>query len=126
MRKGRVEVNLYKSSKEFLTKRVLEAGDLILLCGGGHSLKMLEETSMIEIKQGPYAGDNDKTRFKGEREDYEGVAVKVAATATLLSMVTSQTWPALMHTPDHPTKAEVLVGIAVRVTTVPFAMAFSV
>ena len=64
VRKGSVEVHLYTSRKSFLTSRVLGAGDLILLCGGGHSLRMLEETSMIEIKQGPYAGDNDKTRFE--------------------------------------------------------------
>lgn len=63
VRKGLVEVRLYNGGKEFLTSRILKAGDLILLCGGGHSMKMLEETSMIEIKQGPYAGDNDKTRF---------------------------------------------------------------
>ncbi|MGD0661027.1 MAG: hypothetical protein ABSD38_23435 [Syntrophorhabdales bacterium] len=67
VRKGAVEVSLYNSAREFLTSRVLGAGDLILLCGGGHSLRMLEETSMIEIKQGPYAGDNDKTRF-GQKE----------------------------------------------------------
>ena len=60
-------MSLYNSAREFLTSRVLGAGDLILLCGGGHSLRMLEETSMIEIKQGPYAGDNDKTRF-GQKE----------------------------------------------------------
>jgi mannose-6-phosphate isomerase-like protein (cupin superfamily) len=64
VRKGSVEVNLFTSRKAFMTTRVLGAGDLILLCGGGHSFKMLEETSMIEIKQGPYAGDNDKTRFE--------------------------------------------------------------
>ncbi len=64
VRKGRVEVNLYTSQKSFLTSRVLGAGDLILLCGGGHSFRMLEETSMIEIKQGPYSGDNDKIRFE--------------------------------------------------------------
>ena len=64
VRKGKVEVNLYTSRKSFLTSRVLGAGDLILLCGGGHSFKMLEETSMIEIKQGPYSGDNDKIRFE--------------------------------------------------------------
>jgi len=63
VREGLVEVSLYNGGKEFLTSRVLKTGDLILLCGGGHSLKMLEETSMIEIKQGPYAGDSDKTRF---------------------------------------------------------------
>ena len=64
VRKGKVEVNLYTSRKSFLTSRVLGAGDLILLCGGGHSFRMLEETSMIEIKQGPYSGDNDKIRFE--------------------------------------------------------------
>ncbi len=64
VRKGAVEVNLYSASRKFLTARTLTTGDLILLCGGGHSFKMLEETAMIEIKQGPYAGDNDKTRFE--------------------------------------------------------------
>jgi mannose-6-phosphate isomerase-like protein (cupin superfamily) len=63
IRKGKVKVNLYSSTKEFVDSRVLESGDVILLCGGGHSFEMLEETSMIEVKQGPYAGENDKTRF---------------------------------------------------------------
>lgn len=71
VRKGRVEVNLYTSRKSFLTSRILEAGDLILLCGGGHSLRMLEETSMIEIKQGPYAGDNDKKTFEPQEGMYD-------------------------------------------------------
>ena len=64
VRKGSVEVSLYTSKKAFLTSRVLGPGDLILLCGGGHSFKMLEDSSMIEIKQGPYTGENDKTRFE--------------------------------------------------------------
>ena len=64
VRKGSIEVSLYTSRKVFLTSRVLGPGDLILLCGGGHSFRMLEDTSMIEIKQGPYAGENDKTRFE--------------------------------------------------------------
>ncbi len=69
VRKGKVEVSLYTSRKSFLTSRVLGAGDLILLCGGGHSFRMLEETSMIEIKQGPYSGDNDKIRFEVQEAD---------------------------------------------------------
>jgi mannose-6-phosphate isomerase-like protein (cupin superfamily) len=64
VRKGSLEVCLYTSKKTFLTSKVLGPGDLILLCGGGHSFKMLKDTSMIEIKQGPYAGENDKTRFE--------------------------------------------------------------
>jgi mannose-6-phosphate isomerase-like protein (cupin superfamily) len=65
IRKGKVKINLYSSNKDFLEEKILESGDLILLAGGGHSFEMLEETSMIEVKQGPYAGDNDKTRFEG-------------------------------------------------------------
>ena len=63
IRQGRVKVNLYSSMKEFIDSRILETGDVILLCGGGHSFEMLEETSMIEVKQGPYSGEDDKTRF---------------------------------------------------------------
>ena len=63
LKRGQVKVNLYSSDREFIGSRIIGAGDLILLCGGGHSLEMLEESSMIEVKQGPYAGDADKTRF---------------------------------------------------------------
>ena len=66
VRHGKVRVKLYASSKEYIGDRTLNSGDLILLCGGGHSFEMLEETSMIEVKQGPFAGDCDKTRFDEE------------------------------------------------------------
>ena len=68
IKKGRLKVNLYSTQKEFITCRILEDGDLILLCGGGHSFEMLEQTSMIEIKQGPYAGNSDKIRFEEKNE----------------------------------------------------------
>jgi len=66
IRRGRLKVNLYSSDKEFFGDRILEAGDVILLCGGGHSFEMLEETSIIEVKQGPYLGVEDKTRFEND------------------------------------------------------------
>jgi hypothetical protein len=44
IRKGKVKGNLFSSDKEFIGDRILTVGDLILLCGGGHSLEMLEET----------------------------------------------------------------------------------
>ena len=47
--------------------KTLQSGDLILLCGGGHSFEMLEDTSMIEVKQGPYAGEGDKARFEEDK-----------------------------------------------------------
>jgi hypothetical protein len=64
IRRGKLKVDLYNSDRTFLVTKVLEIGDLILLCGGGHSFEMLEETSMIEIKQGPYAGESDKEIFQ--------------------------------------------------------------
>ncbi len=64
IRSGKVRVNLYNSRLKFVGAPVLNEGDLILLCGGGHSFEMLEETTMVEVKQGPYAGDGDKTRFE--------------------------------------------------------------
>lgn len=66
IKKGKVEFTFYSSRKKTIGKSILETGDVILLCGGGHSLRMLEETSMIEVKQGPYAGDNDKILFEGK------------------------------------------------------------
>jgi hypothetical protein len=45
---------------------ILDAGDLMLLSTGGHGFEILEDTDMIEIKQGPYAEGRDKTRFVPE------------------------------------------------------------
>ncbi|MRR16574.1 MAG: hypothetical protein EG826_08990 [Deltaproteobacteria bacterium] len=66
IRHGKVKVKLYTSNQEHVGERILNSGDLILLCGGGHSFEMLEETAMIEVKQGPFAGDGDKTKFDEE------------------------------------------------------------
>jgi len=64
IKSGRVRVDLYDSDKVYAESRVLEAGDVILLVSGGHGFEMLDDTEMIEVKQGPYTGDSDKTRFE--------------------------------------------------------------
>ena len=64
IKRGRLRVDFYSESQVYLSSRVLEAGDVILLANGGHGFEALEEIEMIEVKQGPYAGDSDKTRFK--------------------------------------------------------------
>lgn len=64
IRKGKIRVDFYSEAQEYLFNHVLESGDVILLVSGGHGFEILEEVEMIEIKQGPYAGDRDKTRFK--------------------------------------------------------------
>lgn len=63
VKSGRVRVDFYSESQQYLESTVLEAGDVILLSYGGHGFEMLEPTEILEVKQGPYAGDHDKTRF---------------------------------------------------------------
>jgi mannose-6-phosphate isomerase-like protein (cupin superfamily) len=63
VRSGKVRVDLYSSSREYWSSVTLEAGDIIMLAFGGHGFTMLEPTEMIEIKQGPYLGDEYKVRF---------------------------------------------------------------
>jgi mannose-6-phosphate isomerase-like protein (cupin superfamily) len=64
IRRGRLRVDFDDDQKQYLQSRVLEAGDTILLATGGHGFEVLEEVEMIEVKQGPYAGEQDKTRFE--------------------------------------------------------------
>lgn len=64
IRKGKLRVDFYDEERNYLESRILEAGDTILLATGGHGFEVLEELEMIEVKQGPYAGDLDKTRFE--------------------------------------------------------------
>ena len=63
IKSGRVKVDFYDARRHPVCDVVLAAGDVILLAAGGHGFTMLEPTEMIEVKQGPYAGDRDKTRF---------------------------------------------------------------
>jgi len=66
IRKGRILVNLYTEDKKHIVSRELSAGDVILLCSGGHGFKILEDIEMIEVKQGPYSGKgSDKEVFEG-------------------------------------------------------------
>jgi mannose-6-phosphate isomerase-like protein (cupin superfamily) len=67
--KGRLRVDFYTNEKSYLESWVVEAGDVILLATGGHGFEVLEEVEMFEVKQGPYAGDQDKTRFAGINAD---------------------------------------------------------
>jgi len=63
IRKGKLQVDFYSDDQQYLESRVLEAGDVILLIKGGHGFKVLEDLEMFEVKQGPYAGDEDKIKF---------------------------------------------------------------
>lgn len=65
IKSGKVRVDFYDDDQRYLESRILRQGDVLLLAYGGHGFEMLEPTEMIEVKQGPYAGEADKTRFTG-------------------------------------------------------------
>ena len=65
IKRGKLRVDFYNNQQQYLESRFLEAGDTILLVTGGHGFEVLEEIEMLEVKQGPYVGERDKTRFDG-------------------------------------------------------------
>jgi len=69
IRKGRVRVDFYDEDQTYLESALLEQGDIILLALGGHGFQMLEQAEIIEVKQGPYTGEQDKTRFEPIPDD---------------------------------------------------------
>jgi mannose-6-phosphate isomerase-like protein (cupin superfamily) len=66
IRRGKLRVDFFDDEQEYLESRILEAGDVILLVQGGHGFEALEELEMFEVKQGPYKGADDKTRFNAK------------------------------------------------------------
>jgi len=64
IKSGKVRVDFYDDEKNYIKSVILEAGDVILLAAGGHGFEMLEDSEIIEVKQGPYAGEMDKVRFE--------------------------------------------------------------
>lgn len=63
LKKGKLQANFYRDDREFLCSEILQKDDICILIKGGHGFKVLESLEMIEVKQGPYAGDMDKERF---------------------------------------------------------------
>lgn len=63
IKSGKVRVDFYSDEKEYYQSIVINSGDILLLANGGHGFEMLEDSEILEVKQGPYAGELDKTRF---------------------------------------------------------------
>ena len=63
--KGKLLVEIFDETKKKIAEKILQEGDSILFIQGGHGFKMLEDTKIIEVKQGPYLGNkDDKERFE--------------------------------------------------------------
>lgn len=69
IKSGKVRVDFYDDGQNYIESRILYPGDVILLAAGGHGFEMLESSEMIEVKQGPYCGEQDKVKFEPVAEE---------------------------------------------------------
>jgi quercetin dioxygenase-like cupin family protein len=63
LRQGRCEVDLYSNDKKPVCKIELNRGDVLVMVAGGHGFHILEDTILLEVKQGPYGRVHEKERF---------------------------------------------------------------
>jgi len=63
IRQGRCEIDIYNDDCQLVTTCELRAGDIMIMVGGGHGFRMLEDTTFLEVKQGPYIGVEEKEHF---------------------------------------------------------------
>ena len=63
IRKGGVNVDLYSYEKQLERTVFLKEGDIICFVSGGHGIRFVEESEILEIKQGPYSPNEDKVVF---------------------------------------------------------------
>ena len=63
IRKGRCEIDIFDNDRKLVSSLELKTGDVMVMVSGGHGFRMLEDTVLLEIKQGPYLGIEEKERF---------------------------------------------------------------
>jgi hypothetical protein len=63
VRSGHCQIEVYDDAKKLVATRDLYQNDVVLMVGGGHGFQILEDTVLLEIKQGPYLGADDKELF---------------------------------------------------------------
>lgn len=62
--RGKMRINLYGDDRKKFVSFLMQTGDSVHLVSGGHSFEMLTSCSCIEVKQGPFKGQN-KRYFEG-------------------------------------------------------------
>lgn len=60
---GALKVDFYNNKKKMLFSKIVKKNDILILLSGGHGFKVLKNCKMIEVKQGPYFKEEDKSKF---------------------------------------------------------------
>jgi len=63
VKKGSCFLDIYNERKKLVVTRKVRRGDIIIIVGGGHGFRVLKDLILLEIKQGPYTGIEEKERF---------------------------------------------------------------
>jgi mannose-6-phosphate isomerase-like protein (cupin superfamily) len=63
VKSGHCQIEVFDDNKALVATRDLYPNDVVLMVGGGHGFRILEDTVLLEIKQGPYLGVEDKELF---------------------------------------------------------------
>ena len=63
VRQGHCLMDIYNDDRALVATRELRTGDLMLMVGGGHGFRMLEDTIFLEVKQGPFLPVAEKEHF---------------------------------------------------------------
>jgi len=63
VRSGACEIDVYDEERALVATRRLTTGDVVVMLAGGHGFRMFDDTTFLEIKQGPYTGLDEKETF---------------------------------------------------------------
>lgn len=65
IKKGSVMVEVLDDKGKKVSDVIMKKGDIIIFISGGHGFKILDDSEIFEIKQGPYMGhEQDKKVFQ--------------------------------------------------------------
>jgi len=64
IKKGKVIIDFFDENQNHFLSETLFKNDWIILLKGGHGFNIVDDSEMIEVKNGPYANNDDKIRFK--------------------------------------------------------------
>ena len=71
VRQGHCHMDIFRDDQTLFATRQLRTGDTVLLVSGGHGFRMIEDTTLLEVKQGPYTGIQEKERFFPDPSIYD-------------------------------------------------------
>jgi mannose-6-phosphate isomerase-like protein (cupin superfamily) len=63
VRSGHCQIDVYDEQENLVSVQDLHENDVVVMVGGGHGFQIKEDTVLLEIKQGPYLGAEDKKLF---------------------------------------------------------------